>query len=85
MGWSYEVLTEWEKTLDLVFLDGSHDFATTFTEFSLTFPWLKSGGTVAFHDVGHEAFPGVMEVWDLVKIKLYDHQFESSIYWGKKK
>ena len=84
-GWSSVTLKLWNKPLDLVFIDSSHEFANTIEEYNALFPWVKRGGVMAFHDVGHPSFPGVLEVWDKINGGLEQHGSVYSIFWGKKK
>jgi hypothetical protein len=42
------------KNIGLVFIDGDHSYAGVKADFENWFPWVMTGGLVAFHDV-HKA------------------------------
>ena len=39
------------KLFDFIFIDGDHSYEGCIKDFELSFPFLKNGGIVAFHDV----------------------------------
>ncbi|MCA1689986.1 MAG: class I SAM-dependent methyltransferase [Actinobacteria bacterium] len=49
------------RSVDLVFVDASHDRAQTAAEFAAWRPAIGPGGLVAFHDYRNPDFPGVAE------------------------
>jgi predicted O-methyltransferase YrrM len=49
------------KQVDFVFLDSSHDYEPTLTEFNAWKPSLAAGAIVVFDDFGHPEFPGVAQ------------------------
>jgi predicted O-methyltransferase YrrM len=50
-----------DKRVDLLFIDGSHERTATREEFSAWRPRLDHGAVVVFHDYGHPDHPGVAE------------------------
>jgi hypothetical protein len=58
---SYDV--DWDKPIDLLFIDGLHDYRNVATDFLHFSDWVRPEGLVAFHDYG-EHFPGVKRVVD---------------------
>ncbi len=61
-GLSHAVAQTWAKPIDMLFIDGSHDYDDVLRDVDLLFPWLKPGGVVGLHDVT-EGWPGPMRVW----------------------
>ncbi len=83
--WAGIVFSNWDKKVDLVFIDGNHEVIDTMKDFMLIYPFVKIGGMIAFHDVGHADYPGVLQTWLLAKIFMDSHLSSGSIYWGVKK
>jgi hypothetical protein len=48
-------------SVDMVFIDSSHERAETIAEFEAWRPLLGDSGVAAFHDYGHPSYPGVAE------------------------
>lgn len=53
---SYEV--NWDKPIDILFIDGLHDYTNVARDFFQFEPWVVSGGYIAFHDYA-DYYPGV--------------------------
>ncbi|NEO06106.1 class I SAM-dependent methyltransferase [Moorena sp. SIO3I8] len=89
-GYSLEILKRWgeltgEKTIDFVFIDGSHEYLDVLTDFGLLLPLMKVGGWMAFHDVV-ETWPGSNYLWhDIVKFRLTDHEYSTTLACGRVK
>ncbi|MAZ48616.1 MAG: hypothetical protein CME65_08630 [Halobacteriovoraceae bacterium] len=47
---SDEAVSQIEEEIDLLFIDGSHEYPDVKADFENLFPKLKSGGVIAFHD-----------------------------------
>ncbi len=62
VGVSAEVSSNWDKPINLLFVDGSHKYEDVLTDFAGFFPHVVPGGLVAFHDV-LDTWPGVMQAW----------------------
>ncbi|EGJ30191.1 MULTISPECIES: class I SAM-dependent methyltransferase [Moorena] len=89
-GYSSEILKRWgeltgEKTIDFVFIDGSHEYLDVLTDFGLLLPLMKVGGWMAFHDI-IETWPGCDYLWhDIVKFRLTDHEYSTTLACGRVK
>jgi hypothetical protein len=62
-GLSSEVLSDLPPVYDLVFIDGSHDYASVSADAGLAAARLRPGGVLAFHDYG-DRDPGVTKLVD---------------------
>jgi len=83
-GLSQDVGKTWNKSIDLLFIDGSHIYKDVKKDFELFFPWVKPGGLVLFHDV-HPEFPGVLRVWrEIARLKLSAIGNNETLYFGFK-
>lgn len=65
---SVEASKSFDKKIELLFIDGAHDYKNAKLDFESWFPKLIIGGTILFHDSGGR-HPGVSKT---VKEKLYD-------------
>ena len=45
-----EICKEWNKEIDLLFIDGEHTFPNIFWDFVGWYPYVKSGSKILFHD-----------------------------------
>ena len=71
--------------IDFIFIDGSHVMEDVFKDFQLSFPWLKVGGWVAFHDVEF-THHDVVCVWNHVAYPiLTNHEYSATISCGQKR
>ena len=88
-GDSKESLKKWSQLsdgqkVDFIFIDGSHVLEDVFADFQLSFPWLKVGGWVAFHDV-HFTHHDVVRIWNEIAYPiLANHEYSSTISCGQK-
>jgi len=62
-GLSHEVVKTWDRPIDLLFIDGSHEYEDVLADFNGFFPHVIPGGIVAFHDFD-EQWPGVVRAWN---------------------
>jgi predicted O-methyltransferase YrrM len=62
-GLSGDVAKDWKKPIQMLFIDGSHNYEEVLADFIGFFPHVEYGGIVAFHDVD-ETKPGVLKVWN---------------------
>jgi predicted O-methyltransferase YrrM len=61
------------RALDLLFIDGAHDYDSVRRDFELYAPLVRDGGIVAFHDIVDgppEAVGGVPQLWREVRSTL---------------
>lgn len=49
---------------DFIFLDAMHTYDDVKADIERWWPRVREGGTMAFHDYGHEHFPGVKQAVD---------------------
>lgn len=63
---SAEAAAEWDKSIDLLFIDANHSYAHVKQDFELWFPLVVKGGLIAFHDYGSEAWEGVTRFVDSI-------------------
>lgn len=57
---------EWNRPIDLLFIDALHDYANVAQDFVRFAPWVVPRGYIAFHDYGKPDFPGVTKFVDEV-------------------
>ncbi|HUI06237.1 MAG TPA: class I SAM-dependent methyltransferase [Verrucomicrobiae bacterium] len=62
-GQSRDAAKEWMTPIDLLFIDGSHQYEDVLADFEDFFPHVKPGGIIAFHDVLPN-WPGPSRVWN---------------------
>ena len=72
IGESHAIMKAWTTPLDFAFIDGAHDDPSVFGDFELTYPWIKRGGWVAFHDMDDPRTPCVSRMWNELASKLLD-------------
>ncbi|MDF5727747.1 MAG: class I SAM-dependent methyltransferase [Rhizonema sp. PD38] len=88
-GYSHDILSRWDdltngKAIDFIFIDGSHQYSDVLNDFELSFPILKDGGWIGFHEVIH-TWPGPERVWDqIAKLRLVNHEYSSTLACGQK-
>jgi predicted O-methyltransferase YrrM len=84
VGLSSQVAKTWDKTIHLLFVDGSHQYEDVLADFNGFFPHLVSGGIVAFHDVT-ESWPGVFRAWsETIKKELKEIGYCDALGYGQK-
>jgi MMP 1-O-methyltransferase len=59
---SQEAAAGFKAPIELIFIDGAHDYASARADFDAWFPKVVDGGTVAFHDVLDPACDGPRRV-----------------------
>ncbi len=78
-GDSAEVGRKWARGLiDLVFIDGDHNYAQVKKDIQMWLPHIVEGGIICGHDYGWEKWPGVKQAFDeemvdFERISLTDH------------
>jgi predicted O-methyltransferase YrrM len=63
-GYSHDVVKNFERPIDLLFIDGNHDYQAVLADFRDWTPMVVSGGLICMHDVGNPAIPGPQQVVD---------------------
>ena len=61
-GMSHDQVRDWREPIDLLFLDGNHDYAAVKQDFGDWTPHLRPGGFLAMHDVVHPEHAGPARV-----------------------
>jgi predicted O-methyltransferase YrrM len=51
VGYSFEFAADFKEPIDFLFIDGNHDYEAVLQDYEQWSPLLKTGGTIAFHDV----------------------------------
>ncbi|MCW5912360.1 MAG: class I SAM-dependent methyltransferase [Cyclobacteriaceae bacterium] len=63
---SLEVAKSWIKPIDILFIDGSHEYEDVKDDFNAFYPFVKPGGIIALHDI-RGMWDGVVRFWNEVK------------------
>jgi predicted O-methyltransferase YrrM len=53
--YSYNVVNTWTNPIDVLFIDGNHNYEAVKQDFTQWFPKIKFGGIILFHDSRKEA------------------------------
>lgn len=56
------VAASWDKPIDVLFIDGSHEYADVKADFEAFYPLVKKDGIIAFHDIKGK-WEGVIRYW----------------------
>ena len=48
--YSFNVAKNWEEPIDYIFIDGNHEYDAVKKDYEDWFPFVKTGGIIAFHD-----------------------------------
>lgn len=57
VGYSFEFAADFKEPIDLLFIDGNHDYTAVLQDYEQWSPLLKQSGWIAFHDVVLEPDP----------------------------
>jgi predicted O-methyltransferase YrrM len=87
---SADAAKSWTQPIQMLFIDGSHQYEDVLMDFEAFFPHVVPGGVVAFHDV-HDSpkrpisFPGVLKVWqETASPHLVDHGHCATLAFGRR-
>ena len=61
-GYSHEVVEGFDQSIDLLFIDGDHDYESVLRDFRDWTPMVAEGGVLCMHDVGNPLVPGPQQV-----------------------
>lgn len=64
-GYSHEVIKKFNEPIDILFIDGNHDYDSVLRDYKNWLKLVKKGGFIAFHDVGSSHATGPKEVVEL--------------------
>ncbi len=85
--YSHNALNDVCEEIDVLFIDGDHEYESVHQDFELWFPKLKNEGIIAFHDSVGKGWPGVFR---LMKEEIFpsrtlkEIRFIGTITYGKK-
>jgi len=81
---SFSQDVDWDQEIDLLFIDGKHDFSSVLHDYLKFSPFVKHGGFLVFHDYREEQAPGVTKVIDEVVIpsNLWEFSVEYKLWIG---
>ncbi|MBZ0246870.1 MAG: class I SAM-dependent methyltransferase [Cyclobacteriaceae bacterium] len=82
---SLEAVKQWRLPIDVLFIDGSHEYEDVKADFLAFYPFVKPGGIVAFHDI-RGMWDGVIQYWSEVQKKklIINTEEVSSLGYGYK-
>ena len=63
-GYSHDVVKGFERPIDLLFIDGDHDYPSVLADFRDWTPMVVEGGLICMHDVGNPSHCGPQQVVD---------------------
>lgn len=73
VGYSFEFAADFKEPIDLLFIDGNHDYAAVLQDYEQWSPLLKPGGLIAFHDVVMEPDPDPVGPVTVAKEEIFDN------------
>ena len=85
---SEEVAKGWDKEIDLLFIDGIHNYLGVMNDFNWFFPSVKKGGIIIFHDYflyGNTIGVAVDEICSggkVEKVEIIDSCFKEDVRTG---
>lgn len=83
-GYSRDFYSNWSLPIDLLFIDGSHQYEDVLSDFESFFVHVVPGGIIALHDV-IQGWDGPYRVWhEHVRARLVDTGTCASIAYGRK-
>ncbi|MEQ8361377.1 MAG: class I SAM-dependent methyltransferase [Cyclobacteriaceae bacterium] len=82
---STKVAQTWDRPIDILFIDGSHEYEDVKADFLAFHPFVKKNGIIAFHDIKGK-WDGVIRFWTEVQQDGYltDIGQVSSLGYGRK-
>jgi MMP 1-O-methyltransferase len=72
-GYSFDVVNDFKDPIDLLFIDGAHEFEAVFQDYEQWSPLLRPGGMIAFHDVVFGENPDPAGPGMVAKAHIYDN------------
>lgn len=84
---SKEMAKTWSSEIDLLFIDGNHNYQNVLNDYQGFYPWIKINGIIVLHDVGDGIdWPGPYQVWHkYIKYDLYNYKSCGNLVVGYKK
>ena len=89
LGKSHEIGEHWPWLVDMVFVDGGHDYESVRLDIEAWVPKVRPGGIVAFHDYGPGGKYDIKAIKDVVDAMMAGHEvilYEPTIkaFWQKR-
>jgi predicted O-methyltransferase YrrM len=82
---SAEVAADWNKPIELIFIDGAHEYKQVKQDFDVWYPYLIEGGMIALHDTTGWEGPAKVAKEEIVESgKFYDIRISGSITFGRR-
>lgn len=63
---SLDAAKKWDRPIDILFIDGSHEYEDVKADFFAFYPFVKPGGIIALHDI-RGMWTGVIKFWAEIK------------------
>ena len=67
-GDSRLISKKWNMPIDILFIDGSHEYEDVKADFYSFYPFVKKGGWIALHDI-KGMWPGVTRFWKEIQMQ----------------
>jgi len=64
-------LVEWDKSIDVLFIDGDHSYDYVKSDFERFSPYVREGGLILMHDISIKSF-GVCKYWEEISYPKVD-------------
>ena len=79
VAYSFEVAPDFKEPIDLLFIDGNHDYEAVLQDYEQWSPLIKTGGVIAFHDVVFDPDPDPVGPVKVAKERIYDNPMWSDV------
>jgi predicted O-methyltransferase YrrM len=79
VAYSFDVAPDFKEQIDLLFIDGNHDYPAVLQDYEQWSPLVKPGGIIAFHDVVFESNPDPAGPAMVVKQHIHDSPIWSNV------
>lgn len=79
VAYSFEVAVDFKDPIDLLFIDGNHDYEAVLQDYEQWSPLIKTGGVIAFHDVVFDPDPDPVGPVMVAKQHIYDNPMWSNV------
>ena len=83
-GYSYDILPNFNKQFDFIYIDGAHDYDNVYRDIELSLPLLKPEGIIAGHDYQPEHHGVAQAVHEVLGKPTHRFEDDSWMYVGKR-
>lgn len=74
---SKDTLKTWEKQIDVLWIDGDHEYEAVSFDVRMWGSWVKRGGYIAMHDCGSDKWWGVQQAYnELLASGDFEHVYD---------